>query len=226
LIEAVLFDVDFTLAKPGPDLGPEGYSRLGERFGLTLDAARYADARAAAVESLEHHPELRHDEQVWIVFTEAIIRGLGGTGDAVHECAVEMTRLWEHSANFDLYDDVLPVLERLRRHRLKIALISNTARDLDEFVAHHHLDVDCAISSRMHGFTKPHPTIFRAVLERLDVEPELAAMVGDSPVDDIEGARALGMRAFLVDREDRYPEAAGRLTDLRELPAALELAAL
>ena len=32
-------------------------------------------------------------------------------------------------------------------------------------------------------------------------------MVGDSPEDDIEGARALGMRAFLVDRDDRFPEA-------------------
>src|SRR5262249_45286172 len=36
-IEAVVFDVDFTLAKPGPDLGPEGYERLGARFGLELD---------------------------------------------------------------------------------------------------------------------------------------------------------------------------------------------
>ena len=28
MIRAVLFDVDFTLAKPGPDLGPEGYRIL------------------------------------------------------------------------------------------------------------------------------------------------------------------------------------------------------
>ena len=34
-------------------------------------------------------------------------------------------------------------------------------------------------------------------------------MVGDSPEDDIEGARALGMRAFLVDRDDRFPEVDG-----------------
>jgi len=34
VIRAVLFDVDFTIARPGPELGPEGYQRLGERFGL------------------------------------------------------------------------------------------------------------------------------------------------------------------------------------------------
>ena len=47
-IQAVLFDLDFTLAKPGPDLGPEGYQRLGRRFGLELDPALYRDARAKA----------------------------------------------------------------------------------------------------------------------------------------------------------------------------------
>ena len=48
-------------------------------------------------------------------------------------------------------------------------------------------------------------------------------MVGDSPEDDIEGARALGMRAFLLDREDVYPDQEDRLTDLRALPAAIGL---
>jgi hypothetical protein len=28
-LKAILFDVDFTLVKPGPDLGPEGYQLLG-----------------------------------------------------------------------------------------------------------------------------------------------------------------------------------------------------
>jgi hypothetical protein len=63
----VLFDVDFTLAKPGPDLGPEGYRRLGLRYGLELDPARYSDARNAALETLLRHPELRHEEEMWFV---------------------------------------------------------------------------------------------------------------------------------------------------------------
>ena len=32
-------------------------------------------------------------------------------------------------------------------------------------------------------------------------------MVGDSPEDDVEGARALGMRAFLLDRDGPLPGA-------------------
>ena len=46
---------------------------------------------------------------------------------------------------------------------------------------------------------------------------------GDSPEDDIEGARALGMRALLIDRENRFPDEPERLPDLYALPAALGL---
>jgi HAD superfamily hydrolase (TIGR01549 family) len=221
-LEAVIFDVDFTIAKPGPDLGPEGYARLGKRFGLELDPARYDDARREAIATLKRHPELDHDEEVWILFTERIIEGMGGTG-ATYECATEMTRFWERADQFELFDDVLPVLELLRRHDLKIALLSNTGRDLDEFVAHHRLDVDAVLTSRVHGKTKPHDSIFRAMLERIGVDPPAAVMVGDDLGDDVEGARAIGMQAWLVDREGRFPDVPDRLTDLRALPAALGL---
>ena len=223
-LRAVLFDVDFTIAKPGPDLGPEGYRRLGERFGLELDPGRYGEARAHAVSTLERHPELDHDEEIWVLFTEQIIRGMGGATERAYECAVEMTRAWEHAYNFQIFEDVLPALAELRAHGLKLGLVSNTGRDLDEFIAHHGLDVDAAVTSGVHGKTKPHPTIFQAALERLEVEPAAAVMVGDSIEDDVEGAKAVGMRGLLLDRENRYPEVEEKLTDLRGLPAALGLA--
>ncbi len=222
-IRAVLFDVDFTLAKPGPDLGPEGYRRAGLRYGLDLDPARYPEARAAAIGALERHPELRHDEELWFAFTERIVRGMGGDSDAARDLAVEMTRLWERSEKFDLYDDVLPALADLRRRGVKLGLVSNSAREIADFVAHHRLEVDCALTSRSHGWTKPHESIFRAALQLLEVEPAEAAMVGDSPEDDVEGARAIGMRAFLIDREWRHPEAVDALPDLWGLLAALGL---
>jgi HAD superfamily hydrolase (TIGR01549 family) len=221
-LRAVLFDVDFTLAKPGPDLGPEGYGRLGKRYGLELDPRLYPEARAAAIASLERHPELRHDEELWFVFTERIVRGMGGDVDEARDLAVEMTRAWERSENFDLYDDVLPVLGDLRARGLKLGLVSNGGREISEFVAHHGLDVDCAIASRAHGWIKPHESIFLAALELIGVAPADAAMVGDSVEDDIEGAAALGMRTVLIDREGHHPDDV-RLPDLWGLPAALGL---
>jgi HAD superfamily hydrolase (TIGR01549 family) len=220
-VEAVLFDVDFTLAKPGPLLGPEGYRVAGERHGLVLAPERYAEARAAAVEDLEHHPELEHDEEIWIRFTEDIVRGMGGDGPRVREVAEAITAGWLHSSNFELYEDVLPVLAALRDAGLGIGLVSNTSRDLTAFVRHFALDVDAWISSGVHGKVKPSPTIFLAALELLAVEAEAAVMVGDSPFDDVEGARALGMRAYLIDREGRFPEREDALPTLLALPALL-----
>jgi putative hydrolase of the HAD superfamily len=222
VLRAVVFDVDFTIAKPGPDLGGDGYVRLGARYGLALEPARYEEARRVALASLERHPELDHDEETWVLFTERIIVGMGGRGDT-RAAAVEMTRAWEDARRFSLYDDVLPALEDLRRRGLRLGLLSNTARDLDRFVAHHSLDVDAALTSRLHGKTKPHRAIFLRVLELLEVEPAEAAMVGDSPDDDVAGAAAVGMRSVLVDREARYPAVAVRIDDLRGLPAALGL---
>src|ERR687883_385013 len=106
-VRAVLFDVDFTLARPGPELSPEGYRRLGERHGLRLRPERYDEARAGAIASLQKHPQ--------------------------HE-------------NFELYEDVLPVLDELRAAGLRLGLVSNTSRDLDAFVRHHALDVDAALA--------------------------------------------------------------------------------
>lgn len=222
-LRGVLFDVDFTIAKPGPLLGPEGYRDAGARFGLTLDPAKYAEARAAAVEDLHHHPELDHDEEIWVRFTEDIVRGMGGDGPHVRAIAEAITDGWLHSENFELYEDALPVFASLRGHGLKIGLVSNTSRDLDAFVRHFALDVDAWISSGVHGKVKPSPTIFKACLELLELRPEEAAMIGDSPADDVDGARALGMQAFLVDREGRFPDRPDALPSLLDLPGALGL---
>jgi len=222
-LRAVLLDVDFTLFKPGPELGPEGYRRAGERHGLRLDPGRYEEARLASLASLQRHPELEHDEQVWIVFTEAIVRGMGGEGPTARACATDIVREWERHENFSVYDDALPAIAALRAHGLRIGLVSNGQRDLEEFAEHHELDVDVCVGSMQHGFVKPHASIFEAALAALDVAPAEAAMVGDSKEDDIEGALALGMRAVLIDRDGVHPEWQGAIRSLAELPAALGL---
>jgi HAD superfamily hydrolase (TIGR01549 family) len=74
------------------------------------------------------------------------------------------------------------------------------------------------------GVPKPDPAIFRAALDRLGFGPREAAMVGDSRPRDIAGARATGMRAIQIVR-DEFDEGPGpepdvrisRLTELRSV---------
>jgi HAD superfamily hydrolase (TIGR01549 family) len=222
-VAAVLFDVDFTICRPGPELQPEAYAQRGRWFGLRLEPSLFEPSRRVALAELKRHPELVHEDELWISFSERIIHGMGGKGKGVRALAEAMVRAWEKAEHFELYDDVLPTFTELKRHGLRLGLVSNTARDLPAFVAHHGLEVDAAVGAREHGKTKPDPSIFAAALEVLGVEPACAAMVGDSPEDDIAGALALGLRAYLLDRDGAYPGSPERLSGLGELPSALGL---
>src|SRR5262245_14853081 len=167
MLRAVLLDVDFTLFRPGPELGPEGYRRIAARHGLTLDPLLYDDARHAAIANLQRDPEFVHDEELWVAFTEEIVRGMGGRGAGARTCALDVVREWERHENFFLYEDTLPTLAVLRGAGLRIGLVSNGQRDLEEFARHHGLDVDACIGSVRHGRVKPHRSIFDAALTAL-----------------------------------------------------------
>jgi HAD superfamily hydrolase (TIGR01549 family) len=225
MLRAVLLDVDFTLFRPGPELGPEGYRRIAARHGLTLDPLLYDDARRAAIANLQRDPEFVHDEELWVAFTEEIVRGMGGRGAGARTCALDVVREWERHENFFLYEDTLPTLAVLRGAGLRIGLVSNGQRDLEEFSRHHGLDVDACIGSVRHGRVKPHRSIFDAALTALGACPDEAAMVGDSYADDIEGARALGIRAILLDRDGLHEDEPDRIDTLFALPAALGISA-
>jgi HAD superfamily hydrolase (TIGR01450 family) len=45
---------------------------------------------------------------------------------------------------------------------------------------------------------KPQPHLFRAALSRLGLAPHEAAMVGDTPVADIQGAQGVGLRTIWI----------------------------
>jgi HAD superfamily hydrolase (TIGR01662 family) len=223
VLRAVLFDVDFTLSRPGPELGPAGFRRAGERHGLDLDPGRYDEAHADALARVQRPADHAHDEETWICFAERVLIGMGGDPARTRRPATELVDGWGRHENFDLYDDALPVLQRLRYHGLAIGLVSNGHRDVEEFARHHGLDVDVAVGSKTHGVMKPHPSIFAAALTALSVRVDEAVMVGDSPADDVEGARAVGMRGILLDRLGRYPSHDDVIADLLALLPALGL---
>jgi putative hydrolase of the HAD superfamily len=62
--------------------------------------------------------------------------------------------------------------------------------------------VDALIVSEEAQVSKPDPAIFRVALDRLEVEPSQAVMIGDSWPADVEGARAAGIRAIWFNPND------------------------
>jgi putative hydrolase of the HAD superfamily len=202
MTRAVFFDVDFTLIYPGPSLQGEGYGYFCARHGVTVDTARFRTAVGMAAPVLDEVKAHNYDAQLFIDYTRAIIECMGGHGPGADLAARDIYEEWAACHHFFLYDDVEPALRRLAEGGLKIGLISNTQRPLDEFAAHFALDnvFSAAISSAELGFLKPHPAIFEAALAAVGEPADAAVMVGDSVKADIEGARQIGMRAVLVRR--------------------------
>jgi putative hydrolase of the HAD superfamily len=100
------------------------------------------------------------------------------------------------------------VLRTLAGAGLRIGLISNSHRCMASFQSHFELEglITAALSSSEHGFLKPHPSIFSAALQLVNVEPGEAIMVGDSLKHDVEGAMRIGMRGVLLHRAGgEYP---------------------
>ena len=113
------------------------------------------------------------------------------------------------------------VIEGLKSRGLRLAVVSNTedGRLRDALEAAGVADLfDLLVDSHHVGVRKPDPAIFRHALERLGVEAEEAAFVGDSYAHDALPAHALGMRAVLLDPLDLHPESVcPRIRTLGEL---------
>ncbi len=103
------------------------------------------------------------------------------------------------------------LLARLRG-RVKLAVCSNfshseTALDVlaDAGLARHF---DAIVISHEVGLRKPRPEIFRAVVERLGVEPAEVLHVGDNLEADVGGASAVGMSTAWLTRRVKDLDAA------------------
>ena len=131
--------------------------------------------------------------------------------------------------------DAIPTLQALRQMGYRLAVVSNAADDnntqvlVDKLGARPYLEF--VISSAAQGMRKPNPKIFLSALQRLNVDPKRAVMVGDTLGADILGAHNAGIFAIWVTR--RADTAANRahadtirpdaqLVNLSDLPALMQ----
>jgi putative hydrolase of the HAD superfamily len=122
-----------------------------------------------------------------------------------------------------LFDDVLPVLQRLRALDIRTAILTNGPSDGQRRKLKATGLADCvdhvAIGEEI-GFSKPSPLAFHSVVERFALVNHVdALMVGDSPELDYDAALKAGLKALLLDRTNRHQDA-GR-TSIRSLDAVL-----
>ncbi|HWL90236.1 MAG TPA: HAD-IA family hydrolase [Actinomycetota bacterium] len=127
----------------------------------------------------------------------------------------------------EFWEDSLPVVRELRSRGVKAAVISNCSHSTRPIVDRLKLaeEFDEILLSFEVGIMKPDPRIYQEALHRLgDVSPGLAVFVDDQPAY-CDGAVALGIETFLIDRSgDGTPDLNGHRV-IRDLQALLAVGA-
>ena len=102
-------------------------------------------------------------------------------------------------------DGAVQFLEAIRARATVVVVSNNLLEEQREKLRGCGLGdyVDVLVVSEEVGVAKPDSRIFQVALERAQVRAEEAVMVGDSWANDVEGARAAGIRAVWFTRDGR-----------------------
>ena len=230
---AVTLDAAGTLFEVAEPVGTT-YARLAARHGITLAAAeiergfRAALATAPPLAFPGASPvRLGDHERAWWYAVVRRTFGAAGTSSHFDACFTELFEFYGRAAAWRVFPDVPEALRAVRARGLRVGVVSNFDTRLVGLLEELGLAplVDRIVHSTRAGVAKPDPAIFHLALEALGVPPAEALHAGNEVVADVEGARAAGLGAVLVDREGRLltlPPGVPRVRTLAELVARLE----
>jgi putative hydrolase of the HAD superfamily len=110
------------------------------------------------------------------------------------------------------------VLNRLKEKGLKMGVVTNSLRaDLEKVLSRLGLKdfFDVEVSVDVAGEAKPAEGIFTYAVEKLGLQPKEVLFVGNEVKVDYEGAEKAGLRALVIDRENRLKQGVKKIKDLR-----------
>jgi putative hydrolase of the HAD superfamily len=109
----------------------------------------------------------------------------------------------------EAYDEVPSVLAAVRESGVDLVVCSNWDWDLEAAIEEAGLagQFDALVSSAWAGARKPHPRIYRYLLEQTGLTPADVLFVGDTWGPDVEGPRAAGMTPVYLERVGHWSDA-------------------
>ena len=227
----VLLDAGETLIGPRASFGAV-YARVFSELGVELAAEAWEGGlRATWMETNATVPagfdRYRYwpggEEAYWLRFVEGTLSRTPGAPRDPALAVRAVGRLRDAFAlpsAWEVFDDVVPVLESLAAMGAALAVVSNWDSRLPILLERLGLSrhFRAIVVSHLEGIEKPRPEIFLRAVARLHGRPEEALHVGDTPELDAVGARAAGIAAVTVDRRGRLSGGDEVLSDLRGLP--------
>jgi putative hydrolase of the HAD superfamily len=227
-LRAVTLDAVGTLLAVAEPVGAT-YARSAARHGIRVAAAELEGAFREAFTAAPplafpgaSSARLADHERAW--WHGIVQRAFGSAArtPAFEVCFAELYAHYARPQAWRLFPDVLATLTRLRAEGLRLAVVSNFDTRLVGLLAGLGLTpfLDAVVPSTHAGAAKPDPGIFHRALAALGVAEAQALHAGDGVVEDVEGARAAGLCAVLIDRTGRH---AGPLPGVPTIATLAEL---
>jgi len=241
-IRAIIFDLGHTLWDIGPDRGAlqraydEMRATLCERLGRD-DLPEAAAFRRAVRDALHAASETyftsaaRVDQPPTHTWVAEACGALGVELEDLLLREITPPLFATEIDNLVCHDGTLEAVRDLRDAGYALGCVTNTLADAGAIRAMlrlHGFDglMRSVVVSSEEGWRKPHPSLFEKALRELSVAPHEAVFVGDSPLHDVGGASAVGMRTVLTRQyaarpTDGFDPPDATIDHLRELRAVI-----
>jgi len=233
------------MSNPDPRLPPHVEAILLDAGGVLLDLdfgylrrlieAKHSDlgnpdlARAEAMARREINRTVLAGARIsekWRDYFRILLREAGVPAESYE---VIIDSLWSAHQRVGLWTAVAEgapeAVSALGQRGFRLGVVSNAEGHVERDLRGAGFEgvFETVIDSHIVGVEKPDPAIFEIALERMKLNRETTIFVGDLPSVDVEGARAAGLGAVLLDRHDVYADIdVPRIRSLAELPALLQ----
>lgn len=203
------------------------HAAIAEELGLDVHAVRDAEGPAKH----RYEASLREGgshEDGWFRYVRDVIAGAGALpSSSLGDLAAQVRHLRSVHDRFNLWrrvpDGLVDALDAIRADGWAVGVVSNSEGRLAELFTRLGIArlFDVVIDSALVGLQKPDPRIFHRATDALGVRPDEAVYLGDIPAVDVDGARAAGLSAILIDTFDVFPDF-DRAPRFRETRDAIE----
>ena len=234
-IKAVLFDMFETLMMIRKN--HEFYSpslmrmyRYLNKNGINVSFDAFQKAYIKSRDDLYAKADANLEEPHFNVRVSETLKSLGYNYDVSSPIVAAATaEFCEEFMTFVYLDENTEKLLRTLHGKYKLGIISNFAipECVHKLLKTHDLDklFDAIVVSGAVNKRKPSPEIFERTLKALGVSASETVFVGDTLDADIEGAKAVGMKAVYIERRIEKVEQVRpdqTIKSLSELPMVLE----
>lgn len=241
MIQGVIFDLGSTLIRftgEWPQVFSHSLDVLVDqldRAGVFFDHAQFKRVFESALAEYHQQRDVDLVERTTEVVLMKTLKEISGRSPPRPVIKLALEEMYHVSQeHWDILPSTHEVLEELEARELRLGLISNASdqSDVERLIdkAGIRRFFDPILISAGFGLRKPHPDIFKAVLQKWQLTADRVVMIGDLLEADILGAEKVGMRHIwmteVVDHEQVQPpypvEPEAIAAQLAEIPDILD----